>query len=264
MDHDARVGWEGSGSDAASFVPHPGAFVRIGENEIGHLPHRRSRTRVGVPDPIIEQTILPIESQILLLPYTYAVEASNDLSMRADDGSSKKYAPSEGAGSDTGDIVSSEAKRVYPLWEGKILYFKGRFDTENGAANRLQQGRIPDRLLKQASLELGAHLNEYIQQVQDAEGHTLTEEQTRAMAAQFLERGRQEIGMKLYQKVTARFYLGLVAHAMKNDEAAITHFEDADLINKLDGSGNRARSICWPESMNHAASSVGRKNLRPP
>lgn len=228
---------EGSGSDAASFVPPILAlsFESV-KNEIGHLPHI-----AGVEHgwefqtPIIEQTILPIESQILLLPYTYAVEASNDLSMRADDGSSKKYAPSEGAGSDTGDIVSSEAKRVYPLWEGKILYFKGRFDTENGAANRLQQGRIPDRLLKQASLELGAHLNEYIQQVQDAEGHTLTEEQTRAMAAQFLERGRQEIGMKLYQKVTARFYLGLVAHAMKNDEAAITHFEDADLINKLDG-----------------------------
>ena len=41
--------------------------------------------------------------------------------------------------------------------------------------------------------------------------------------------------MKLFLKVTARFYLGLVSYALHNDSAALAHFEDADLLDKLGG-----------------------------
>ena len=41
--------------------------------------------------------------------------------------------------------------------------------------------------------------------------------------------------MKLFLKVTARFYLGLVSYALRNDNAALSHFEDADLLDKLGG-----------------------------
>ena len=229
-----------SSQDAASFIPPILALsYESVKSEIGTLPHIAGVEHAWeLHTPIIEQTILPIASQILLFPYLHEAAASNGLSMRADDDSSKKYAPSEGTGSGTGEAAANDAGIVYPLWEGKILYFKGLFDTDHGAANRLQQGRVPDRLLKQASLEMGSRLEEYllqVQQQQDESGRQLNEEEIRSIAAQFVAQGRQEIGMKLYLKVTARFYLGLVSYALKNDEAAVTHFEDADLLSKLDG-----------------------------
>lgn len=188
---------------------------------------------------VIEQTILPVESQILLLPYLYEVPASAELSVRSDTENSRNYAPTEGAGSGTDNTVSRDAKMVYPLWEGKILFFKGAFDKENGAASRLIQGRVPDRILKQASAELGDRVQEYLRQVQEAQsaggGEPLSEEQLRAVAVQFVSQGRQDLGMKLCLKVTARFYLGLVSYALRNSDAAVSHLEDADLLTKLDG-----------------------------
>ncbi len=226
--------------DAASFVPPLLAMsFESARNEIGSLPCIASVEQGWeFQTPTVEQAILPIESQILLLPYLYEVPASASLSMRADDESSKKYAPTEGTGSGPGETAPTEAKMIYPLWEGKILFFKGRFDTESGAANRLQQGRVPDRLLKQATHSLDAQLEEYLAQVQQSrEGsdRALSDDELRAAAAQFVNQARQDIGMKLYLKVTARFYLGLVSYALHNDDAALTHFEDADLLEKLGG-----------------------------
>ena len=226
--------------DAASFVPPLLAMsFESAKNEIASLPCVASVEQGWVfQTPEVEQAILPVESQILLMPYLYEVPASASLSMRADDESSKKYAPSEGAGSDPGETASAESKMISPLWEGKVLFFKGRFDTESGAANRLQQGRVPDRLLKQATYGLEAQLGEYLEQVQKSQGESgkpLSEEELRAAAAQFVGQARQDLGMKLFLKVTARFYLGLVSYALRNDNAALSHFEDADLLDKLGG-----------------------------
>ena len=226
--------------DAASFVPPLLAMsFESAKNEIGSLPCIASVEQGWeFQTPAVEQTILPIESQILLLPYLYEVPASASLSMRADDENSQRYAPTEGTGSGPGETGPTEAKMICPLWEGKILFFKGRFDTESGAANRLQQGRIPDRLLKQATHSLDTQLEEYLTQVQqsrEGNGRTLTDDELRAAAAQFVNQARQDIGMKLYLKVTARFYLGLVSYALHNDDAALSHFEDADLLEKVGG-----------------------------
>lgn len=226
--------------DAASFVPPLLAMsFESAKGELESLPCIASVSQGWeFQTPAVEQTILPIESQILLLPYLYEVPASGSLSMRADDENSRKYAPTEGAGSGPNDAAAAETKMICPLWEGKILFFKGRFDTESGAANRLQQGRIPDRLLKQATHSIDTRLEEYLSQVQQAQAadsRTLSDEELRAAAAQFLNQARQDIGMKLFLKVTARFYLGLVSYALHNDSAALAHFEDADLLDKLGG-----------------------------
>ena len=230
----------GAAQDNASFIPPILALsYESVRSEIGALPHIADVGHAWeLQTPVVEQTLMPIASQVLLIPYLYEVAASNSLSMRADDDGSKKYAPTEGTGSGGGETPAATARMACPLWEGKILYFKGDFDSENGAANRLQQGRVPDRLLKQASLEMGARLDEYITQIQQAQGESdrpLTDEEMRAAAAQFIAQGRQDLGMKFFLKVTARFYLGLVSYALQNDEAAATHFEDADLLGKLDG-----------------------------
>ena len=226
--------------DAASFVPPLLAMsFESAKNEIASLPCIASVEQGWeFQTPVVEQTILPVESQILLLPYLYEVPASSSLSMRSDDESSKKYAPTEGAGSGSAETSPTEVKMIHPLWEGKILFFKGRFDTESGAANRLQQGRVPDRLLKQATYNIETQLGEYLNQVQKSQGEggeSLSEDQIRAAAAQFVNQTRQDIGMKLFLKVTARFYLGLVSYALHNEDAALAHFEDSDLLDKLGG-----------------------------
>lgn len=179
--------------------------------------------------PALEQTVLPEETATLIGPYLFTIQAGKDLSTEA---SAQKEEPTPD-GAKTGNEYTSPlhggGMTISPLWGGKILYFAGRFTGENGAAYWLQQGKVPDRLLKLATEQINTQMIQYIQQIQQKaaeEGQTLTDEQIRALAMEYIQRERQDIFFKAFLKTAVRFDLALVSRAIGNRDAALDHLRN--------------------------------------
>ena len=114
---------------------------------------------------MIDQLIFPEESQLLMEPYLRTIEAGADLSIE-NDAKNKEAAP-EGTstGSDFTPRCSHQQEVTYaPLWGGKILFLAGNMVGENSAAYWFQQGKIPDRLLKQTLSQLPQNVSQLVAQ----------------------------------------------------------------------------------------------------
>ena len=176
--------------------------------------------------PTIEQTLLPSIALPILTPYLYSMQFGDDLSPEAQQGK-QDVAPEEIKNEkDRVSPLRDGAANFNPLWGGKILYFAGRFTGENGAAYWLQQGKVSDRLIKQAAGQINANLLQFMTQVQKqraAEGTSLSEEETRLLAMQYVQQEQHDIFLKVFLKTAARFYLALISRAIGNDSTALTH-----------------------------------------
>ncbi|MBR5243137.1 MAG: hypothetical protein IKW13_02775, partial [Thermoguttaceae bacterium] len=197
---------------------------------------------------LLEQIFFPIESEILTRPYTYALAASGNLDVsdsqsdRADDAfaSGSTMVDAEGkfranASGPTADDANANANAsgagatVASLWKGKILYLKGRFVDETGAAHWLQQGRVSDRLLRQderaISAKTEAAVAQYIEWAR-SQGQEPTQEALQAFALQTATELQAELALKYFVKTASNFYLALVSDAAGREDAALGRLQD--------------------------------------
>lgn len=177
----------------------------------------------------LEQTCLPEETASLIGPYLITMQAGKDLS--TDTSSDKQETTPDGAktGNEYTSPLHDGGVTISPLWGGKILYFAGRFTGENGAAYWLQQGKVPDRLLKQAAEQINTQTLRFIGEYQKKaaeEGQTVTEDQLKALAAEYIQREQQDIFFKAFLKTAVRFDLALVSRAIGNNDAATDHLRN--------------------------------------
>lgn len=191
---------------------------------------------------ILEQIFFPFESETLTRPYAYALatignlEVSDGKSDRADaliaDDQKLDASTLADAGADSSADGAKKATIAAPLWKGKILYFKGRFVDEAGAAHWFQQGRVSDRALRQEDRRIQekteAAVAEYVEWAR-AQGVEPSREELQAFALQTATAFQTELGMKHYIKAASKFYLALLSDAAGHTDAALSHLRDAAL-----------------------------------
>ncbi len=183
--------------------------------------------------PLLEQIFFPLEATILVAPYLYTMKEGTSINPTIQRNKNDLQEETRKT-SPLRDTVSMNS----PLWIGKILYFKGKFTEENGAAHWLQQGRTSDRILRQSSNEITDHTNAYLMELQKKsaeQGKALTPEEIQKIGQQYALQLEQDIQIKIYVKTTARFYLGLVSLGAHNDKTALSHLSDVSLRNELGG-----------------------------
>ncbi|MBQ7812976.1 MAG: hypothetical protein IJ387_00605, partial [Thermoguttaceae bacterium] len=196
---------------------------------------------------LLEQIFFPFESELLTRPYVYAFAATDNLDVsdrqsdRADDafasGSTivdaegKFRSSASGPADEVGDASAGGAKSatVASLWKGKILYLKGRFVDETGAAHWLQQGRVSDRLLRQEERALPAKTEATVAQYIEwarSQGQEPTQEELQAFALQTATNLQAELALKYFVKTASNFYLALVSDAAGREDAALGRLRD--------------------------------------
>ncbi|MBR4832873.1 MAG: hypothetical protein IKU86_00875, partial [Thermoguttaceae bacterium] len=189
---------------------------------------------------ILEQIFFPFETETLTRPYSYALAATGNLevsdgksdradSLIADDQKIDASTLADATTESTGDGAKKETVAA-PLWKGKILYFKGRFVDEKGAAHWFQQGRVSDRALRQEERQIQAKTEttvaEYVEWAR-AQGAEPTQEELQAFALQTATALQSELAMKHYVKSASKFYLALLSDAAGHEDAALAHLRDA-------------------------------------
>ena len=203
------------------------SFTRQKERVAALSPHVKQVEQGWLlQTPMIEQTLLPNNADVILAPYLYTMQFGDDLSQETQQDKPEVSPEGTKSGKDRVSPLREGSTSFNPLWGGKILYFAGRFTGENGAAYWLQQGKISDRLLKQAASQINVNTMQFMQQIGQKlaeEGKTLSEEETRALALQYIQQEQQDIFLKVFLKTAARFYLALISRAIGNDETALTH-----------------------------------------
>ncbi|MDO5582014.1 MAG: hypothetical protein Q4G69_12865, partial [Planctomycetia bacterium] len=183
--------------------------------------------------PLIEQLFFPMESGALIGPYLFSMKegASIDPQIK------KEKTDIQDDPSKKSPLRDTKALTP-PLWVGKVLYFKGAFTNENGAAYWLQQGRTSDRRLKQVQNELGIRAEQFVRKVQEEsaqQGKALSPTQLQTIGGQFVQKEQQTLALMIYVKTTARFYLALVSHAAGNEQTAASHLGDPSLLYEING-----------------------------
>ncbi|MDD3587536.1 MAG: hypothetical protein PHQ75_10180 [Thermoguttaceae bacterium] len=185
--------------------------------------------------PIVEQILFPFETASLTQPYVFTMKEGSSLETK---GTQAKSEMQQDASPKKKSPLRDAAALNSPLWSGKVLYFKGNFTGENGAAHWLQQGRVSDRILKETSSHLNEDVNIYLGQLAQEyakENKPLTQEQLQALGQEYVSNAQQVIMTKVYIKVAARFYLALVSLAAGNDDTAVSHLSDMTLITEMNG-----------------------------
>ncbi|MDO4585972.1 MAG: hypothetical protein Q4C95_01600 [Planctomycetia bacterium] len=183
---------------------------------------------------ILEQLIVPLESELLIQPYLYEMQETANLD------TTTQNDKSESGLNNNDDPVKGPLRNTTslkcPLWIGKILYFKGQFVGENSAAYWLQQGRVSDRLLKESMSHLEERTNMMITQIIEQngqQGKSFSNEEIQEIARQYVTMEQQQHYFKVYMKVAARYYLALVSLNAGNVETALTHLEDYSLLEEM-------------------------------
>ena len=190
--------------------------------------------------PLIDQLLFPEESRLLMEPYLHMIEAGSDLSIEKD--TDKKDMAPEGTstGSEFTSVLHQNEVTYAPLWGGKILFLAGKMVGESSAAYWFQQGKVPDRILKQTLSELPQNVAMVVSQAtQEASqrGEQLGEGDIRTLAALFTLQQWREVAFEEFFRSSIRFDQTLVALAGGNRSTAREHLknqlEDVSLFNQL-------------------------------
>ena len=219
---------------------------------LGKIPHVSSvEPALDLWAPMIDQLLFPEESQLLMEPYLRTIEAGADLSIE-NDAKNKEAAP-EGTstGSDFTSVLHQQEVTYAPLWGGKILFLAGNMVGENSAAYWFQQGKIPDRLLKQTLSQLPKNVSQLVAQAaQEASqrGEPLSEDNGRMLATIFMLQQWKEVSFQEFFRSSIRFDQALVAVSEGSLSTAREHLknqlEDISLFSQLLDVADRLQVQC--------------------
>ena len=201
--------------------------------------------------PMIDQLLFPEESQLLMEPYLRTIEAGADLSIENDSNSKEAAPEGTSTGSDFTSVLHQNEVTYAPLWGGKILFLAGNMVGENSAAYWFQQGKIPDRLLKQTLSQLPQNVSMLVAQAdQEASqrGEQLSEDNKRALAAIYTLQQWKEVSLQEFFRSSIRFDQALVAVSQGNLSTAREHLknqlEDISLFSQLLDVADRLQLQC--------------------
>ncbi|MBO7680060.1 MAG: hypothetical protein J6S75_10365, partial [Thermoguttaceae bacterium] len=201
--------------------------------------------------PMIDQLLFPEESQLLMEPYLRTIEAGADLSIENDTKDKESAPDGTSTGSDFTSVLHQNEVTYAPLWGGKILFLAGNMVGENSAAYWFQQGKIPDRLLKQTLSQLPQNVSMVVAQAaQEASqrGEQLSEDNMRTLAALYTLQQWKEVSFQEFFRSSIRFDQALVAVSEGNLSTAREHLknqlEDLSLFSQLLDVADRLQLQC--------------------
>ena len=187
--------------------------------------------------PILEQAIFPSESEFVTRVFMLPLESSGNLEVSGDKNSNSSaddIADYTGDSTSFGeDNVSGKKKSlIAPLWIGKILYLRGRFVDDSGAAHWFLQGRVSERVLKQQESNIGKLVQDYVTQYQEwaaSQNQPVGEEELQALVEQTVLSYRLEIATKRYVKTISSYNLAILSDANGDDDAAMDRLNDESI-----------------------------------
>jgi len=228
-------------------------------NESKHITAFRHLTYEYIS--ILEQLIIPAESDNMIAPYLFMMKEGGNLEPYI--GAAALETNDSGNEGNQKDMLRDNTVLKAPLWIGKILYFKGNLTKENGAAYWFLQGRISERLLKDEASHLPEKLLAMQQEYQNAymeqNNVACPEEQLQQVVMEMLRQEQQSLMMKYYIKETATFYLSLVSHAAGNYDTALTYLQTPELFaeESLWREGARYLLARWTEEKEDYKTAMG-------
>ena len=186
--------------------------------------------------PILEQTIFPDESELVTRIFMTHMESSGNLEIEGTSEEGSKASDIDdytGDSSDfSGNVSGKKSAVVAPLWTGKILYLRGMFVNDDGAAHWLLQGRVSERVLKNMESSVQKSVSEYLKQYMEwaaSQNQQPSDDELRQLASQAALSFQLEIATKRYIKVLTSYNLALLSEASGSDSAAMDRLNDDSL-----------------------------------
>ncbi len=187
--------------------------------------------------PILEQAIFPEEADLVTQVFMTPLESRGSLEVDADsthDSSSDAMEDYTGnsARSFAGNVSGRKQTELTPLWLGKILYLRGQFVDDTGAAHWLLQGRISERILRNQEADIPKNVAEYLKEYNEwaaSQNLTPSEDELRQIAQQTALQFQLEIATMRYIKVLTSYNLTLLSEASGSDSAAMERLNDESL-----------------------------------
>ena len=186
--------------------------------------------------PILEQTIFPDEADLLTKVFMLPLEnaANLDVTTASDKNTSDAIEDYTGDSSAQyeGNVSGSKKSILAPLWIGKILYLRGKFVDDSGAAHWLLQGRVSDRILKKRESNIPQlvekNLQDYVQWAQ-SQGEDVSQDDLRQLANETALTYQLEIATKRYVKLLTSYELAVLSYANASYDAAMERLNDDSL-----------------------------------
>ena len=185
---------------------------------------------------ILEQTIFPDEADLLTKVFMLPLEnaANLDVTTASDKNNSDAIEDYTGDSSSQyeGNVSGSKKSILAPLWIGKILYLRGKFVDDSGAAHWLLQGRVSDRILKKRESNIPQlvekNLQDYVQWAQ-SQGQDVSQDNLRQLANETALTYQLEIATKRYVKLLTSYELAVLSYANASYDAALERLNDDSL-----------------------------------
>lgn len=187
--------------------------------------------------PILEQTIFPEESELVARVFMTPLESSGSLEI---EGTSEEGSSADEIADYTGDSSKKDANNVSgkkkaeiaPLWIGKILYLRGQFVDDTGAAHWLLQGRVSERVLKRQEANIRGNVAAYLEEYRNwaaKQNQPVSDDELRTLAAQTTLTYQLDIAAKRFIKTLTSYNLALLSEASGSDSAAMERLNDESL-----------------------------------
>ncbi|MGN0910965.1 MAG: hypothetical protein ACI4NV_06035 [Thermoguttaceae bacterium] len=185
---------------------------------------------------ILEQTIFPDEADLMTKVFMLPLEnaANLDVTTASDKNNSDAIEDYTGDSSAQyeGNVSGSKKSILAPLWIGKILYLRGKFVDDSGAAHWLLQGRVSDRILKKRESNIPQlvekNLQDYVQWAQ-SQGQDVSQDDLRRLANETALTYQLEIATKRYVKLLTSYELAVLSYANASYDAAMERLNDDSL-----------------------------------
>ena len=171
--------------------------------------------------PILEHILFPVETEALTRVYMLPLDSSSngnlEVSSSTDKGAEATDVKAYGDTTDfSGEASGAKKALIAPLWIGKILYLRGQFLDENGAATWFSQSRTSERALRQLEASIPKLVAEdqknYLEHLASQQVE-YTREDLQQRATETAVAYQMEIAAKRYVKVITSYYLALLSDA---------------------------------------------------